>query len=324
MTPNPFAQIHPIPFAPIMFAPPELLTLRQIARLPEHLHVEGRVSTRYGTRKHYLEGPAVARDGTLYFTDVPGGRILRLTAENQIELFLEYDGEPNGMKIHRDGRMFVADNRHGILCIDPASKTITPYCDRVANERLRGPNDLILADNGNLYFTDQGNSDITHPHGRVVLVRPDGSCPGSGRGVGEVVLQGIPSPNGIVLSVDQSWLYVAVTRANAVWRAQVLPDGRVDRCGTYIQLSGGGGPDGMAVDERNNLIVAHSSFGAIWVFDPKGEPLYRANTCTGGLGISNVSFGGPEHRTLYVTESVTGSILALDLPCPGQRLASHQ
>lgn len=303
-----------------MFAPPELLHLREIARLPEHLHVSGRVSGRYGTRKHYLEGPAVARDGTLYFTDVPGGRILRLVPGQAVEIFHEYDGEPNGMKIHRDGRFFIADNRHGILCLDPVSKALSAYCDRVGNERLRGPNDLIFADNGNLYFTDQGNSDITRPHGRVVLVRPDGR----GRGVGEVVLQGIPSPNGIVLSVDQSWLYVAVTRSNSVWRAQVLPDGRVDRCGTYIQLSGGGGPDGMAVDEKNNLVVAHSSFGAIWVFDPKGEPLYRANSCTGGLGISNVSFGGPEHRSLYVTESVTGSILALDMPHAGQRLLSHQ
>jgi gluconolactonase len=299
-----------------MFAPPALLELRQIARLPEHLHVHGRLSGRYGTRKYYLEGPAVARDGTLYFTDVPGGRILRLNADNSIEIFVEYDGEPNGMKIHRDGRMFIADNEKGILCLDPVSKTIAPYCTRVANERLRGPNDLIIANTGDIYFTDQGNSDITRPTGRVVLVRADGRA--------EIVLQNIPSPNGIVLSLDQSWLYVAVTRTNQVWRAQVLADGRVDRTGTYIQLSGGGGPDGMAVDSKNNLIVAHSSFGAIWVFDPKGEPLYRANSPTGGLGISNVSFGGPEHRTLYVTESVTGSILTMDMPYPGQMLLSHQ
>jgi gluconolactonase len=299
-----------------MFSPPPLLELRQIARLPEHLHVSGRISGRYGSRKYYLEGPAVARDGTLFFTDVPGGRILRLNADHSIEIFVEYGGEPNGMKIHKDGRIFVADNKLGILCIDPATKQISVICDRVANERLRGPNDLIFADNGDLYFTDQGNSDITRPTGRVILVRAGGKA--------EIVLSGIPSPNGIVLSLDQAWLYVAVTRTNQVWRAQILPDGRVDRTGTYIQLSGGGGPDGMAVDSKNNLLVAHSSFGAIWVFDPKGEPIYRANTCTGGLGISNMSFGGPEHRTLYVTESVTGSILSLEMPHPGQRLLSHQ
>lgn len=299
-----------------MFAPPALIELRQIARLPEHLHVTGRVSGRYGTRKFYLEGPAVARDGTLFFTDVPGGRILRLLPDGEIEIFVEYHGEPNGMKIARDGRMFIADNQNGILVIDPVSKAISPYCVRVANERLRGPNDLVIADNGDIYFTDQGNSDITRPTGRVILVREGGK--------GEVILQNIPSPNGIALSIDRTWLYVAVTRTNQVWRAQVMADGRVDRTGTYIQLSGGGGPDGMAVDSRNNLIVAHSSFGAIWVFDPKGEPLYRANTCTGGLGISNVSFGGPEHRTLYVTESVTGSILTMEMPYPGYKLPSHQ
>ncbi len=299
-----------------MFAPPELIPTTLVTRLPESLHVSGRDHSRYGKRKHYLEGPAVARDGTLFFCDVPGGRILRMGAGGEISVFLEYDGEPNGMKIHCDGRMFIADNRNGIVWIDPDTKNITRFVDRVHNERMRGPNDLVFADNGDLYFTDQGNSDLMKPHGRIVRAKPDGSA--------EILLTDIPSPNGIALNLDQTFLYVAVTRSNCVWRSAISSDGRIDRTGVFIQLSGGGGPDGMAVDQNDNLIVAHSGFGCAWVFDAKGEPLYRLQACTGGLGVSNLSFGGPDHKTLYLTESSTGSILSARMPVAGKLLLSHQ
>ncbi|MGE0802417.1 MAG: SMP-30/gluconolactonase/LRE family protein [Lautropia sp.] len=304
-----------------MFAPPELIPAELVARMPESLHLREGKSPRFGSRKHYLEGPAVARDGTLYFTDVAGGRILRLEPDGEISVFLEYDGEPNGMKIHKDGRFFVADNKRGIIYIDPISKKISTFVDRLHNERMRGPNDLVFADNGDLYFTDQGNSDLQRPHGRVIRTSPDGAS--------DVLVTGIPSPNGLVLGnqgagwLDHTFLFIAVTRENTVWRTVIYPDGHIDRTGVYIHFSGGGGPDGMAVDQNDNLIVAHSGFGCAWVFDSKGEPIYRINSCTGGLGVSNVSFGGSDHRTLYITESVTGSVMTARMPVPGQKLYSH-
>jgi len=65
----------------------------------------------------------------------------------------------------------------------------------------------------------------------------------------------IPSPNGIAFSPDASTLYLAVTRANAVWRIVLAEDGSIERAATFIQLSGGDGPDGLAIDEAGNLAV---------------------------------------------------------------------
>lgn len=297
-----------------MFAAPPVIETRLLARLPEQFHVTGRVSGRYASRKFYLEGPAVAHDGTFYFADVPWGRIFRITPDGELSLFLEYDGEPNGIKIHPDGRLFVADYRNGILAIDPHTRQTERILERVANEHLRGPNDLSFASNGDLYFTDQGNSDILRPHGRVIRLRAGGEA--------EILMTDIPSPNGLVLSPDQEWLYVAVTRTNAVWKVPLtVPPGLassslVGTSGVFIQLSGGTGPDGLAVDEAGNLLVAHTGLGCVWMFSPVGEPLYRIKTCA-GLSISNVAYGGADRKLLYITESATGSILTAGMPVAG-------
>jgi gluconolactonase len=303
-----------------MFAVPKIIETKLVARLPEKFHVAGRISGRYDDRKFYLEGPTIARDGTLYFTDVPWGRIFRLTADNQIELYFSYDGEPNGMKIHKDGRMFIADNANGIMVLDPQTKKIEPYVVRVANERLIGPNDLTFASNGDLYFTDQGSSDIQTPNGRIIRIRADKSA--------EILLTGIPSPNGLVLSPDEKTLYIAVTKSNTLWKvplevqAGAASTHRVGRSGVWVYLSGGVGPDGMAVDDDGNVVVAHTGFGAAWVFTKLGEPLYRVQSCA-GLSIANLVYGGPDRRTLYIIESSTGSVLSAQMPTPGRIMYAH-
>lgn len=302
-----------------MFAAPPVIETRLLARLPESFHVSGRISGRYGGRKFYLEGPALARDGTFYFTDIPGGRIFQITPDGELSLFLEYDGEPNGLKIHKDGRLFIADYRNGIMTVNLKTKKMERYCVQVANERLHGPNDLTFAVNGDLYFTDQGNSDILRPNGRVVRVKSDGSP--------EIIMEGIPSPNGLVLSPDQQWLYLAVTRTNSIWKVPLdVPPGlvgqaKVGTTGVFIQMSGGTGPDGMAVDEAGNIVVAHTGMGCAWVFSPLGEPLYRVNTCA-GLSIANVVYGGDDRKTMYLVESATGSILTAQMNVPGQTMYS--
>lgn len=300
-----------------MFQPAQLIATRVLAKLPERFYVHGRTSGRYASRKYYLEGPAMARDGTLFFTDVPWGRIFTMSAAGEIDLFVEYDGEPNGLKIHRDGRIFIADNRNGIMILDPASRRIEPYVTRVANEALRGPNDLTFSKTGDLYFTDQGNSDLQRPNGRIIHVDAGGRP--------RVLVADIPSPNGLVLSPKEDWLYIAVTRTLQVWRVALdIPPGMVGSSmvgsvGVFLQLSGGGGPDGMAVDTAGNIAVAHSGFGSVWVFSPIGEPLYRVKSDV-GFSTSNVVYGGPDRKTLYITESSSGSILAADMPVAGEPL----
>jgi gluconolactonase len=132
----------------------------------------------------------------------------------------------------------------------------------------------------------------------------------------------VPSPNGLVLNGAETALYVAATRANAVWRLPLAPDGSVLRVGMFIQLSGGRGPDGLAMDEADGLAVAHPDMGAAWVFDRRGEPRFRVRSPRSDV-VTNLAFGGTENRTLHIVDSVAGCILTAELPTPGRRLFSH-
>jgi gluconolactonase len=197
--------------------------------------------------------------------------------------------------------------------LDAESGKVEPFLTRVRLERLKAVNDLVFASNGDLYFTDQGLTGWHDPTGRVFRVRADGRV--------DCLLDNVPSPNGLVLDPSETVLYVAVTRANAVWRVPLMADGSVAKVGTFIQLSGGGGPDGIAIDEEGNLAVAHIIVGAVWLFSSRGEPLYRIQSSE-GHHTTNMAYGGPNRRKLFITESETGSILVADLPVPGRRMFS--
>ncbi|MDA8049014.1 MAG: SMP-30/gluconolactonase/LRE family protein [Rhodospirillales bacterium] len=304
-----------------MYAPPAELPTRVFARIPEALEIRDRSSAwvegrSHGTLTSFLEGPAFDRGGRLYCTDIPYGRILRIDPDASFTVVAEYDGEPNGLAIHRDGRLFIADQKQGILVLDPAGGTPEPFLIRADLERLKGPNDLLFASNGDLYFTDQAQTGLQDPSGRLIRVRANGEV--------EVLLDNVPSPNGLVLSPDERTLFLAVTRANAIWRVPLPTSGRMRKVGMFIQLSGGGGPDGMAIDEKGNLAIAHAGLGSVWVFSALGEPLYRIRACTGGRMTTNLAYGGLDRRTLFITESSTGSILAADIEVPGLMLFSHR
>ncbi len=304
-----------------MFAPPPDLQTRVFAHVPSHLEIRDRSSEwlegrNHGTLTSFLEGPSFDRDGRLYCTDIPFGRILRVDPDGSFTVVAEYDGEPNGLKIHRDGRIFIADQKQGILVLEPSGGPPKPFLIRAGLERLKGPNDLHFASNGDLYFTDQGQTGLHDPTGRVIRVRANGAI--------DVLLDNVPSPNGLVLNPAETILYLAVTRANAIWRVPLLSTGKVSKVGTFIQLSGGGGPDGLAIDEGGNLAIAHAGLGTVWIFSPEGEPLQRIRSCTGGRMTTNLAFGGPERKTLFITESTSGSILAADLPTPGLTMFAHQ
>jgi gluconolactonase len=139
----------------------------------------------------------------------------------------------------------------------------------------------------------------------------------------------LPSPNGLALNAAQDILYVAVTRANAVWRLPLLaptarnPAGGVARMGKFIQLSGGRGPDGMAIDAEDGLAVAHPDMGAVWLFDRRGEPVLRIDSPQSTV-VTNVAHGGPGLRTLYIVDSEAGCILAAPVPVAGRMLPSHR
>lgn len=261
-----------------------------------------------------LEGPSFARDGTLYCVDIAHGRIFAVDEKGDFRVVAEYDGEPNGLKIHRDGRLFVADFKNGIMIVDPQTGAVEPYVQRFRLERFKAVNDLVFSSSGDLYFTDQGLTGLHDPSGRVFRAAADGHV--------ECLLDNIPSPNGIVLDPGETMLYVAVTRANAVWRVPLLADGGVAKVGNFIQMSGGVGPDGLAVDADGNIAVAHVGLGTVWLFSALGEPMLRIRSCE-GLHTTNVAYGGSDGRTLFITESASGTILTAPMPVPGRPMFSH-
>ncbi|OVZ59272.1 hypothetical protein CDO46_24300, partial [Pigmentiphaga sp. NML030171] len=175
-------------------APPDLATEIHAA-LPPSLHLVRSMSPWVKARgagplHSFLEGPAFDRDGTLYCTDLAHGRIFRVDPAGRFALACRYDGEPNGLKLHRDGRLYIADRRHGIMTMFPRDSRPRALLAPDEARGLQGVNDLLFAANGDLYFTDQGDSALNRPTGRLCRLRRDA-------GHVETLVDGLAGPNGL-------------------------------------------------------------------------------------------------------------------------------
>ena len=262
----------------------------------------------------FLEGPSFDRDGNLYVTDIPFGRVFRISPDGQWTLITEYDGWPNGLKLHKDGRIFITDYKRGIMQLDPANGEVTPVLTNRRSESFRGTNDLVFDSNGIMYFTDQGQTGMHDPTGRVYRYNLETKAL-------DLLITNAPSPNGIVLSPDEKTLYVAVTRGNGVWRVPLLKDGGTTKVSIFVNLAGGvSGADGMAVDEEGRLFVCDAGNGCAWVFTKWGEPVYRVHSTGGGRSTTNIAFGSPGRRDVFITESDTGNILRATMDVAGETM----
>jgi len=301
-----------------MFAAPPSIEADIFTTIPDRFWRHGEKTEWEKVQLHgtaapiFLEGPAFDRDGNLWVTDIPWGRLFRIALDGAVELGGEYDGQPNGMKFLADGRLLIADHARGMVIFDPASGRTENWLTGYQLEPFRGCNDLTVARNGDIYFTDQGQSSWAQPNGRLFRVRAGSDEP-------ELLLGNIPSPNGLVLNKAETAVFLAVTRANAIWRIGLHADGSIGKAGTFIQMSGGTGPDGVAIDEEENLVVCHVGFGAVWLFSARGEPKLRINSPV-GHHTTNVAFGGPDGKTLFITESGSGTILKAEMPVSGRQL----
>ncbi|MEY3356326.1 MAG: hypothetical protein RJB53_970 [Pseudomonadota bacterium] len=264
----------------------------------------------------FLEGPSFDRQGNLWFVDIPFGRIFRIDPKGNWDLVTQYDGWPNGLKFHRDGSAYICDYKKGLLRLDTVTGKIETILETAYSEGFKGLNDLHFASNGDLYFTDQGQTGIADPTGRVFRLRADGGL--------DRLVSNIPSPNGITLSTTEKHCYVAVTRSQQVWRLPLMADGSISKTGVAIQLSGGAaGPDGIEMDGDNGLLVCHLGVG-IWRFDANMLPthlIYSENPHHHHL--ANLCFGGQDLKTVYITESLSGDILVAQLPVAGKRMFGH-
>jgi gluconolactonase len=252
----------------------------------------------------FIEGPSFDADGNLYIVDIPFGRIFRISADKKWTLVVEYDGWPNGLKIDAKGRILVADYMHGIMELDARAGKMLPILTARNSESFKGCNDLHIATNGDIFFTDQGQTGLHDPTGRVYRLRASGEldC---------LVNTGI-SPNGLVLDPAEHVLFVAMTRDNAVWRVPFMKDGSVSKVGRFCSMFGPSGPDGLTMDAAGRLFVGHASLGHVFVFAPNGELIARIKSCAGS-SCTNVAISGAARDKLYITESVTGTVLVADI-----------
>jgi gluconolactonase len=252
----------------------------------------------------FIEGPSFDAHGNLYIVDIPFGRVFRIAPDGAWTLVVEYDGWPNGLKIHPDGRILVADYRHGIMQLDAKAGRMQPVLTARNSESFKGCNDLHIASNGDIYFTDQGQTGLHDPTGRVYRLSASGKL--------DCLIDTGVSPNGLVLDLGETVLFVAMTRDNAVWRLPLMKDGSVAKVGRFCSTFGSSGPDGLTMDRKGRLFVAHASLGHVFVFAPNGELIARIKSCT-GQSCTNVAIGGADRDRLYITESVTGTVLVADI-----------
>ena len=290
--------------------PPKLIETRVFSAMPENFRRKG-VRTEWADANRpghpadcFIEGPSFDAAGNLYIVDIPFGRIFTIAPDGSWSLAIEYEGWPNGLKISPEGRILVADYMHGIMELDTKAGRMLKVLTSRNSESFRGCNDLHLARNGDIYFTDQGQTGLHDPSGRVYRLATNGRL--------DCLIDTGPSPNGLVLDPNEAVLFVAMTRDNAVWRLPFMRDGSVSKVGRFCSLFGPSGPDGMTMDRAGRLFVAHASLGHVFVFAPNGELIARIKSCVGPT-CTNVAIGGPSSDRLYITESATGSVLVADI-----------
>jgi gluconolactonase len=292
--------------------PPKVIETEIYSTLPEKFR-GGASASPSRKRRNFLEGPSFDREGNLYCVDIPMGRVYRVSPRAEWEIVVEYDGEPNGLKIDREGRMFIADHRNGILLLDPKAGKVVPLLEGPSKQRFKGVNDLVFARNGDLYFTDQGSTGLHDPTGCVYRYTAGGKL--------ECLIDTVPSPNGLVFNRRESELFVAVTRANAVWRIPLDDGGGISKVGLFVQLFSPG-PDGLALDEEGNVVVTHPGLGLVWLFSKRGEPLYQVKSCAGEM-TTNIAYGGADRKTLYIVDSAEANLLTARMPVAGKLMHSH-
>jgi len=255
----------------------------------------------------FCEGPSYERStGYLYVVNCQSDNIHRVYPDGRIEVFAKALGSGNGSTFAKDGTLWVCDyKRKAIVRFDRSGKPeiMAEGCEGTP---FLGPNDLCFDSKGNLYFTDPAGS-WDRPIGAVYRRNADGRV--------QRLAEGLQFPNGIALSRDEKWLYVAESPRNRILRWQIRSDGTLGEMEVFIDLPPPGGPDGMRFDSRGNLWVAQFGAGKILVVSPDGK-VWRSYPA-GGRNPTNVEFGGKDNRTLYITETETNAVYTIRAPYPG-------
>lgn len=248
----------------------------------------------------FTEGPALAKDGRIFFADIPNNRIhVHDPATGQTTVHRENTGGANGLMFLPNGALVACEGGSGQVTTQMGSGEAVPIAKEFNGVRFNGPNDVDTDGNGGIYFTDPNYSPNPAPQGKecVYFIAAAGNEPGKGR-VTRVV-EDCVKPNGVIVSPDRKTLYVCDNGAGTVRAYDInAKDGSVSNGRLLCTLLEGkaNGGDGMTIDESGNLYVAAQKY--IRVFDPTGKILAKIAVPEAP---ANCVFGAHGTKTLYIT-----------------------
>ncbi len=292
-------------------------------------------STTIATSLAFTEGPAVAADGTVYFSDIENNRIMQFHPDTGCQVFRHPSGRTNGQTFDRQGRLYHCEGAEfGEGGNRRVTRTTLPggeyevLTDQYEGKRYNSPNDICIDGQGRIYFTDPrygDRSDMEMDIEGVYRIDLDGT-------VSRIIEQPtIDRPNGIVVTQDSAHLYLVdscptVGGNRKIWHFDLDGKGQASNPRIVYDFGNGRGGDGMRIDQQGNLYVAagimtprgdHESPQVppgIYVMTPAGDLLSRIPIPEDVL--TNLAWGGPDGRTLYITAGKT--LFTTRVGVPGQ------
>ena len=244
----------------------------------------------------FTEGPTPDRQGSVYFSDIPNERIHKVDKDGNLSIFREKSNRSNGLKVNAKGEIVACEMAGRVVAISPDGKSVRVLADKYEDKPFNAPNDLVIDKQGGIYFTDPAfGAAKPLPQGKtsVYYIAPGGKV--------TRLIDDLNNPNGVMLSPDESTLYVIPTGPAEMMAYSVEAPGKIGKGRVFCTLQGkdgkkGTGGDGCTIDAKGNLYVT-SQIG-VQVFDPAGK--YLGNIAFPEQP-ANVAFGGPDMKTLYVT-----------------------